>query len=86
MFWNLIKNRKTDILKKSADARAKNVEDYQINIDNFRLAISEIEYNHPNDPEMTQYAEQLRSLLNSSLQEQKKEMVMLKVIRRQLEE
>ena len=86
MFWNLIKNRKTDILKKSADARAKNVEDYQINIDNFRLAISEIEYNHPNDPEMTQYAEQLRSLLNSSLQEQKKEMVRLKVIRRQLEE
>lgn len=86
MFWNLIKNRKTDILKKSADARAKNVEDYQINIDNFRLAISEIEYNHPNDPEMTQYAEQLRSLLNSSLQEQKKEIVMLKVIRRQLEE
>lgn len=86
MFWNLIKNRKTDILKKSADARAKNVEDYQINIDNFRLAISEIEYNHSNDPEMTQYAEQLRSLLNSSLQEQKKEMVMLKVIRRQLEE
>lgn len=86
MFWNLIKNRKTDILKKSADARAKNVEDYQINIDNFRLAISEIEYNHSNDPEMAQYAEQLRSLLNSSLQEQKKEMVMLKVIRRQLEE
>jgi len=86
MFWNLIKNRKTDILKKSADARAKNVEDYQINIDNFRLAISEIEHNHPNDPEMTEYAEQLRSLLNSSLQEQKKEMVMLKVIRRQLEE
>ena len=72
-----------EILKKSAEGRQTAVMDYQINIDNYKLAIKEITENYGED--MHDFKNRLESLLASELHEQKKEMIMLKVIKQQLE-
>lgn len=58
---------------------------HQINIDNYRLAIAEIEANYAGVEHMTAFADRLRDLLKSSIEEQDKERVLLKVIKMQLE-
>jgi hypothetical protein len=77
-------NQKDSILKAAAAQREQEVMHYQINIDNYRLAIAEIEQNHANELHMIEFANNLKDLLQSSLQEQAKEKVMLKVIQSQL--
>lgn len=72
-----------DILTQAAEGREREVMHYQINIDNYTRAIAEIEANHP---DMGEFAGRLRELLASSIVEQAKERIMLKVIRDQLEE
>lgn len=72
-------------LTDAAEHREKEVLHHQINIDNYRRAIAEIEAHHTGKPHMEAFANQLRGLLKSSLEEQDKEAVMLKVIRDQLE-
>ena len=74
-----------DTLTQAAEGREREVLGYQINIDNYRLAIAEIETNHADDPNMQEFAARLRDLLASSLVEQTKEKIMLKVIKSQLE-
>jgi ribosomal protein L14E/L6E/L27E len=71
------------ILRESATARQHAVMDYQINIDNYTLAIKEIDENHGDD--MKEFRIRLEALLKTELLEQKKEMIMLKVITQQLE-
>ena len=71
-----------DILTQSVEARENDIMLYQINIDNYRAAIADIEANHP---DLWDFADQLRDLLQSSLREQKKEQIMLAAIKVNLE-
>lgn len=64
--------------------RAREVMHHQINIDNYRLAIAEIETNHAGDADMAEFADRLKELLASSLKEQAKERVLHKVIASQI--
>ena len=69
------------ILTSAIDAGIKEVTEYQVNIDNFRLVIERIY----NDAEMKEFKEQIESLLASSRFEQRKAQIMLDVIKSQLE-
>lgn len=75
-----------EILKSSLDARVQEVMHYQINIDNYRIALDEIG-KLPNDEraELSSFTEQLRTLLSSEKIEQKKAQIMLAVIKQQVE-
>ena len=77
---------KQSILADAVQARMRDVLLYQINIDNFRLAIEEIRQNHSDDPSLNAFSNQLQEQLASNLAEQAKEKIMLTVIERQLEE
>jgi hypothetical protein len=74
---------KIEILKSALDARIQEVAGYQINIDNYTLAIQHIDV--VADPDLVQFREQLTTLLASETLEQKKSKVMLAVIQQQLE-
>jgi len=80
---DLIKTQR-EILAMSLEARDQEVLGYQINIDNYRLAIADIEAS--GDTDLSDFAEQLRGLLKSELLEQKKAKVMRRVIAQQLEQ
>ena len=79
-----LEQERIHILTQAAEGREREVMHYQINIDNFERAIAEIEENHIDEPHMVEYADQMRELRRTSLIEQAKESVMLKVIRDQL--
>jgi hypothetical protein len=74
---------KIEILKSALDARIQEVAGYQINIDNYTLAIQHIDV--VADSDLVQFREQLTTLLASEILEQKKSKVMLAVIQQQLE-
>lgn len=74
-----------DILTAAAEHREREVMHHQINIDNYTRAIAEIEASHAGDEPMAEFADRLRELLASSIVEQAKERILLKVIRDQLE-
>lgn len=71
-----------EILIASLEGRQKEITEYQVNIDNFRLAIEAI----GEDVELQSFKSQLQELLASSLLEQKKAKIMLGVIEAQLKE
>ena len=74
-----------EILAMSLDARIQEVMHYQINIDNYAIALEEISQLSPEDRnELSEFAEQLRNLLKSEKHEQKKAKLMLAVIQKQL--
>jgi hypothetical protein len=76
---------KEEILATSLDARIQEVMHYQINIDNYVLALEEIDNLPPEErADLLSFAEQLRALLVSERLEQKKSQIMLSVIKRQL--
>ena len=79
-------NEKTEILTSAVEHRRQEVMHYQINIDNYRAAIAEIDENYSDRAEMASFREQLCELLRTSLIEQTKERIMLTVIERQLTE
>lgn len=70
-----------EILTAALDARIKEVTEYQVNIDNFRLALVRI----GDDPELQEFKAQIEGLLASSTFEQKKAKIMLEVVQSQLE-
>jgi len=72
---------KTEILTAALDARIKEVTEYQVNIDNFTLALQRI----GDEPELRGFKEQIEGLLASSILEQRKAQIMLEVIREQVE-
>lgn len=75
-----------EILKTSLEARENEVMHYQINIDNYTLALQEIETLSADDrAELSGFTEQLRTLLTSEKLEQKKAKIMLAVIKKQME-
>lgn len=73
---------KHEILADALTQRIDEVQGYQINIDNYRIAIDLAKQ----DPELTQFVQQLQDLLKSSIFEQKKASIMLQVIQQQLED
>ncbi len=70
-----------EILTAALEGREKELIEYQVNIDNYRLAIEHI----GSDEELQPFREQLQNLLASSLLEQKKSQVILTVIKQQLD-
>lgn len=73
---------KLEILKQAATSRIEEIAGYQINIDNYTLAIPLAD----SDPELKDFAEQLRGLLASEILEQKKAKIILKVLQTQIGE
>jgi hypothetical protein len=75
-----------EILKASLDARIQEVMHYQINIDNYRIALDEISKMSDDDRAMLSgFADQLRTLMSSEKLEQKKAQIMLSVLKQQVE-
>jgi hypothetical protein len=74
-----------EILAMSLEGREQEVMTYQINIDNYALALEEIGNLSPDERnELSEFTEQLRSLLTSEKLEQKKAKIMLAVIKKQV--
>lgn len=74
-----------EILKSSLDARIQEVMHYQINVDNYRIALEEISKMSNDDRAMLAgFSDQLRTLMASEKLEQKKAQVMLTVLQRQV--
>lgn len=77
---------KIEILKQALEHREQEVLHHQINIDNYILALEEIEINYKDDKDLIGFKEQLQNLLSSSIIEQRKEIIMRNVIKKQVEE
>ena len=74
-----------EILKASLDARIQEVMHYQINVDNYCIALEEISKLSNDDQTMLSgFADQLRTLLLSEKLEQKKAQIMLSVLQKQV--
>jgi hypothetical protein len=74
-----------EILAASLDARVQEVMLYQINIDNYTIALEKISSLPPDErAELSGFTEQLRGLLSSETLEQKKAKIMLEVVRQQV--
>lgn len=74
-----------EILKMSLEARTQEVMGYQINIDNYTIALREISKKSEADQaELSEFSSQLSSLLASEKLEQKKAEIMLAVIQQQV--
>jgi hypothetical protein len=74
-----------EILAMSLEGREQEVMTYQINIDNYALALEEIGNLPPDERnELSEFTEQLRTLLTSEKLEQKKAKIMLAVIKKQV--
>lgn len=78
-------NRK-EILTSALQAREQEVMHYQINIDNYTLALQEIDaLSDYEQKELADFRAQIAGLLTSEILEQKKAKIMLKVVAKQLE-
>jgi hypothetical protein len=73
---------KKQILTDALQQRDVEILGYQINIDNYKLAIDLAK----KDPDLESFTENLHNLLESSILEQKKAKIMYEVIKKQLEE
>lgn len=74
-----------EILQMSLDARVQEVMHYQINIDNYTIALNEIgKLSQEEQAELSEFSSQLRGLLSSEKLEQKKAKIMLEVVRKQV--
>ena len=75
-----------EILATSLHAREQEVMHYQINIDNYTIALDEIsKMSVADQAEMSGFKNQLAELLASEKVEQKKASIMLNVIKRQVQ-
>jgi hypothetical protein len=80
-----LETERLSMLTDAYEHRQREVMHHQINIDNYHLAIEEIETKHPEDETMLEFANRLRDLLASSIIEQAKEVIMRDVLAKQLE-
>jgi cytochrome c551/c552 len=76
---------KAEILAAALAHREAEVFQHQINIDNYTLAIAEIDAKYAGDAAMQEFRARLADLLASSIVEQRKEIIMRDVIAKQLE-
>lgn len=77
----MLEEYKNEILTAALEGRRREITEYQINIDNFRLAISKI---RDDDTELQPFRAQLQQLLEENLLEQRKSQIMLEVIQSQV--
>lgn len=76
---------KEEILKTNLEARENEVMMYQINIDNYTLALEEIEnLSSDEQDELADFKQQLANVLTTEKLEQKKAKIMLSVLKKQL--
>ena len=68
-----------ELLTTSLEARKREVLEYAVNIENFQLALKEVE----NDPNMAEFKQRLEQLLGEHIREHKKASVMLAVLEAQ---
>lgn len=80
-----LEQERMNILSQAVESRRREIMHYQINIDNYGMAIAEIERNYSGNADMLEFAEHLKDLRASSIREQTKERILLKVIEKQLE-
>jgi hypothetical protein len=74
-----------EIISGALDARVQEIMHYQINIDNYTLALEEIILLPASErAELSAFVEQLTSLLASEKLEQKKAKIMLSVMQKQV--
>lgn len=74
-----------EILASSLEARVQEIMFYQINIDNYSIALKKIAELPPSEQlELSAFVEQLKNLLASEQLEQKKSKIMLAVIQEQV--
>lgn len=74
-----------EIIASALKAREQEVMHYQINIDNYALALEEIDLLPPSErAEVSGFRDQLSNLLKSEILEQKKAKIMLNVMKRQV--
>lgn len=73
-------DERINILKTAYEHRQREFAMHQINIDNYRNALDIIRMDHSDDPDMQKFAEQLETLLASSLVEQRKEKILMQAI------
>lgn len=71
-------------LKLAMEQRQAAYDNYQMNLNNFRLAISEIDTNFSDDTDMQEFKKTLENHVIDTVREQKKEFIMLTVIQKQL--
>ena len=76
---------KIELLTAALVHREAEVFQHQINIDNYTLAIAEIDANYADDAAIQEFRARLADLLTSSTIEQRKEIIMRDVIAKQLE-
>jgi hypothetical protein len=75
-----------EILASALEAREQEIMHYQINIDNYTLALDEISQLSVDErAELSAFAEQLRTLLTSEKVEQKKAKIMYSVVKKQVD-
>lgn len=72
--------QKNKMLEAGYSQRINEVTEYQVNIDNYAMALDII----GDDPDLQAFKEQLQELLRTTIIEQKKSKIMLEVIKRQL--
>lgn len=70
-----------EILTSALEGRERELIEYQVNIDNYRLALTKIS---DDDEELQPFKQQLENLLSSSLLEQRKSQIIRDVIAEQL--
>jgi hypothetical protein len=76
---------KEEIILSALEAREQEVMHYQINIDNYSLALQHIASLPPDEQvELNDFTKQLRDLLVSEKLEQKKAKIMLAVVKKQV--
>tara|TARA_Y100000004_G_C8820550_1_gene371731 strand:+ start:49 stop:291 length:243 start_codon:yes stop_codon:yes gene_type:complete len=75
---------KTSFFSEILEQRNKDIEMYQINIDNYQMAIDKIDNSYSEKEGMDEFKNQLIELLRTSKIEQLKEIIMRDVIEEQL--
>jgi len=76
---------KFELLSQAKEMREREVLEYQINIDNFKIALQNIAAMPAEERQgVAEFEAQLNKLLNDNLREQKKSQIMLDAINMQL--
>lgn len=78
--------RLLEVIKQSVESRKIELENYDLNIENFRRAIAKIDSNFPNNPAMQEFRVSLVELLEQNVNERMKEQLMHDVLVDQLNE
>jgi hypothetical protein len=75
---------KLELLTQNAEMRRASIEAYQMNIDNYTLAVADINENFSDDSEMQAFKTRLEELLVTERREQGKERIMLRALEAQI--